>query len=635
MEINVSKAIKYFYPNPALEQVYLEAVANALDAGATAIKIEIAIESFDKPESFNIDISDNGEGFTDTNFDRFSKLMEVEQDDHKGLGRLVYLYYFHRVRVTSVYSDYNKRVFTFAPNWSGQCKTLSRDDKESGTKLEFRNFIGKRIKSYDYLRPESIKQSIIKHFLPRLCSIKQARGSLRIDISLTAKESNPAYEFISDLRTLHLSDVPDLKCRKFGAIQFDLFQDFEVCFDIKKQAGSKTTVVTALCVDERMHTYELLSGDALPSGLQAVFLFKSDYFKGRVDASRQNIVLPEGVNQREFKQVLRHQVALLLNEFVPEVPEQNAQQQKELETRYPHLAGYFESEDVGLIRRGDLLEEAQRKYFDSQKQILECDYLDDQNYEKAMEVSSRLLAEYILYRSKIIQKLKDISSSSSEADIHNLIAPQYEKFQRGDFIRDVYRNNAWLLDDRYMSYSTILSEKRMEEVVKEITLSSDIEESGGRPDITLIFSAKPQEGNKVDVVVVELKKQTDDEAHNMYAINQLMQRAEKLAKHEGSIQRIWYYAIVQISDTLAGRLQQMNWTPLFSHGKVFYQEYKTRNASGDVIPTPTYVVSFDAIVSDAEIRNSTFLNILKEGILRHTTVQDVDVEHVEAVADLK
>ena len=94
----------------------------------------------------------------------------------------------------------------------------------------------------------------------------------------------------------------------------------------------------------------------------------------------------------------------------------------------------------------------------------------------------------------------------------------------------IYRNNAWLLDDKFMSFHTILSEARMDKVIEAITLKDDAAADDGRPDISMIFSADPEAATAVDVVVVEIKKKTDDEKENQYAINQLLDRAVKLAE---------------------------------------------------------------------------------------------------------
>lgn len=46
MKINLKKAVSTFYPSPSYELIYFEAIANAIDAGATEINISINIDSY-------------------------------------------------------------------------------------------------------------------------------------------------------------------------------------------------------------------------------------------------------------------------------------------------------------------------------------------------------------------------------------------------------------------------------------------------------------------------------------------------------------------------------------------------------------------------------------------------------------
>jgi len=143
----------------------------------------------------------------------------------------------------------------------------------------------------------------------------------------------------------------------------------------------------------------------------------------------------------------------------------------------------------------------------------------------------------------------------------------------------------------------------------------------GRPDVTMIFSGDPAAATAVDVVVVELKKITDEEKDNQFVINQLLARARKLAAHCPYVQCIWYYAVIHINDEMEQSLLQQKFVPLFSKGRVFYNEFATRRPDGTTAPTPTFVLSFDAIVADAECRNHTFLEILRDGIKRRVEKQ--------------
>jgi hypothetical protein len=56
MDIETSSAIKLLFPNPSLALVYYEAIANALDAGATEIDIEISIQAFTASETLKVKI---------------------------------------------------------------------------------------------------------------------------------------------------------------------------------------------------------------------------------------------------------------------------------------------------------------------------------------------------------------------------------------------------------------------------------------------------------------------------------------------------------------------------------------------------------------------------------------------------
>jgi anti-sigma regulatory factor (Ser/Thr protein kinase) len=111
-----------------------------LDAGADEISIQIKIDSFDKPDTLKLIIKDNGKGFIDRNFKKFSKLLEVDNNDHKGLGRLVYLVYFDKVEVESYYEGRKKRIFTFDSSFNGKSK-VGNEERISGSSLYFDGYL--------------------------------------------------------------------------------------------------------------------------------------------------------------------------------------------------------------------------------------------------------------------------------------------------------------------------------------------------------------------------------------------------------------------------------------------------------------------------------------------------------------
>lgn len=620
MDIETAGAIRLFFPNPSLTLVYFEALANALDAGATEVSIDIDVQAFDKPNTLKIAVSDNGDGFTDENFERFRKLLRPRDKFHKGIGRLVFLNYFSRVEVTST-RDKWRRSFIFKDGFDGNAPLENlQDEQPAQTTLAFNGFAKDRIKSYDDLKPDALKPLLIEQFLPTLDARKRDGTVFNISIKLKTIESNAQKEFFPHETLITADDLPSMTKITIQDDSLDAFSTIDMYYHVEPVSG-KGSLLVAFSIDGRTIPVNLIPTSSFPPGHMGVFLFESEMFHSNADSSRQKLILPEGLQEASLYRVLRREVGKVLAEKIPKITEKNEEVKGKFEEQFPHLLGYFENDTVGLIDRDDALDIAQQKFFRAQKQVLQCETLTEAAYEKSLELSSRTLTEYILYRDKIIGRMKEMTADNAESEIHNLIVPRFKEFSKEAMPSEVYQNNAWLLDDKFMVFRTILSEQRMDTVVNAIRLDEECEKDAGRPDIAMIFSADPKDTSAVDVVVIEIKKKTDDEKENQYAINQLLDRAVKLASHCPNIQRIWYYAVIQISDTMGTRLRQQNWAPLFSMGKLYYQEFRTERPDGTVVPTPTFVVSFDAIVADAESRNHTFLEILRNGMREYAAQQ--------------
>jgi hypothetical protein len=344
---------------------------------------------------------------------------------------------------------------------------------------------------------------------------------------------------------------------------------------------------------------------------------RSSIFNGQVDPSRQSLTIKEDL-LKGVKKIFRSKIADLIQREIPIFKEKNEKTRESLQKSYPHLLGYFEESEIGIISRSKSLDDAQQKFLRDQKQILEAEYLDDKKYDKALELSSRSLAEYILYREKIINKLEAIADKDSEETIHNLVLPKRSILKGAKSLTSIYNNNLWLLDNKYMTYSTAMSERTMQEVIEEITQGSTSEKDQNRPDIAIIFSDNPEDVNcKVDVVIVELKKRGIKLAKTEEVVSQLKQRAVKLLNYyPNRIQRIWFYGIVEFNDDFKLSLKNEHYTPLFSKDTLFYKEneWYLSLESDEAYKVGTYILSIDAFIKDAKAHNAIFLNILKENL---------------------
>jgi len=209
MKIATNNASKLFFPNTSLEFVYFEAIANSIDASAKNITINIEISSFTEVESLKITITDDGEGFNDRNFEKFNKVLAVYDDKHKGIGRLVYLNYFQNIYIESKYGK-KYRKFVFNDSFDGECKTTDLHKNEYETKLIFTNYVKDKVKKYDYLIAETVRNSIYEHFLPKFYQMKLDKKELIIKISLKTYTPNPEYDFINGDAQIDISKLPEI-----------------------------------------------------------------------------------------------------------------------------------------------------------------------------------------------------------------------------------------------------------------------------------------------------------------------------------------------------------------------------------------------------------------------------------------
>ena len=607
MQVKLSQAIKMFFGNSSLEMVFFEAIANALDAGANEITISIAAKALNQPSTLEIEISDNGQGFTDERYKKFSKLFDVEESSHKGLGRLVYLCYFDDVRVISYYDKTKQREFDFNEGFKEEdCKLTTTPETESRTTFKMSGYTLQRIAKNEYISAEYLKQRILQEFYSRLFHLKD-KGQKAI---ITIKTDIDSYknEFVLDN-----SDIPKFETVKLES-SINLIDTFHLHYSIKEVEQDKSSLIAAVSVDNRTVKVDIVAEENIPLGYEMVFLLFSDYFNGKVDAARQNLTISKA-ELKDIQTIFRKKVASIIEEKIPKLKKRNQDTKNSLVNKYPHLSGYFDSENIGYITRNDILKSAQDEFFKAQKELLEANSLTDEQFDKALEISSRALTEYILFRQLTIDKLKKSTNGNSEAELHKLFATTRKegKFEKSNFINDLYKNNSWLLDDKYMTYETVLSDREFGELIAFIT-KGESERNDDRIDIALVFSNNPNDKKPFDIVIVELKKRGISLEENMKVVTQLEKRARKLMQYyDNQIQRIWYYGIIEFNKDV--ELQLMGeYKELYSSGKMYYRETKVAVEKGTgtiMLPIGVFIWDLDAVVDDAHSRNAAFLNLIK------------------------
>ncbi|MDO9257433.1 MAG: ATP-binding protein [Bacteroidales bacterium] len=605
MRVKLNKAVKMFFANSSLEMVYFEAIANALDAGAKKIDINISARDYSQPESLTVSIEDDGAGLTDDRFAKFSNLFDVDESSHKGLGRLVFLCYFENISVLSFFNRFNQRTVQFSEGFDGESVvTVHPTERSSGTKFSMNGYTLTKLAQYSFVQPKHLKNRILTEFYSRLYKLKQEGLHIEINISSTINGASAA-------ETLTTDEMPVMQMIPL-VNSLELFETMELHYLIQDAPMEISSVITAISVDNRTYKIDIIAPENLPVGHKMVFLLYSDSFNGRVDVSRQNLTLTD-VELLIVKKSFRDSIAQIIDEKLPRISQQNQERKQRLVNQFPHLNGYFDVDNIGFASQSDVLKKAQERFFKAQRDILGATHLSEEQYKETLELSSRALTEYILFRQIIIKKLQAIDKHDLEAEIHKLIIPMREQFSGSKLMDDLYLSNVWVLDDKYMTYDTVLSDEEMTTVIDVITEGEETVIDSDRPDIALIFSGNPNAGRKVDVVIVELKRKGLTNENNSIVEIQLENRARRLMNYYNqNIQQVWFYGIVEFNDEYQLHLES-EYHQLYSNGKVYY---KTKEVVLQInprvaVPVGMYIMDFDAVVNDADARNSTFLNIIK------------------------
>lgn len=615
MLVDTPSAVKRFFSNTSFEWVYFEAIANAIDANAKTITVNIQIDELSVPGSLTLEIIDDGCGFNNKRFEKFTHLLRTEAENRKGLGRLVYLNYFKQVEVTSVF-DKIKREFIFDANFNGRkTDTQLSEAVKSYTSLKFSGYNRIKVAKQQYLLPSHLVEITRRQFYPAFLTANTKKEPLTIQFNLKhgTGASFAGEELLSV--TLTSNEFPATKEIPIEIPGFDNLFPFKLRYSIQATKG-KSLVHTFVVVDERTIELDIVSKTRLPSEYCIVFLLEGQALQGKTDNSRISLDITPG-QLKSIKNAYLKGVRSIFEKEFPTIKQENERRIKDTEEKYPHLKGYFTKDEVGLLDKNKYLESAEKRFFQDQRSVFEAQDMTDENFEKSIIQSSRILTQYILYRTKIIDKLRSIKKTDTEYTIHDLLVPRKKIFQSENRVSDVFANNAWVIDDKFMNYRTILSDLELKQIYPELGVNSESNENG-RPDITVICSSPFEAEGKVDVVIVELKKFGAGENKNTEAASQLRQRARKLLEYQPSkIQRIWFYAIVDFDKDFIKYLKETRHVNLYSNGSVYYQEYSILIDVDDKEEeriAQVFIMDYRALIEDASARNSCFLEILKTGL---------------------
>lgn len=656
-------------PLPATEANSLmplyEAVSNSLHAVEDrlgnrahldgAVEVMVLREERDGEQSpvIGFCITDNGIGLDEANYRSFLRpdSRHKQRRGGKGVGRLGWLKVFEDIRVDSTWADEAVTVSrSFDFRLAEQDQVAERPGRPEapvcpGTVVTFQGFRD-GFRGRSPVRPETLKQRLISHFLPMVVS---PQG---IPIRVTdGQEVVSLSDFYRGM--IRASAEEDVKFEIDGQEHAFKVQHLRVSKAMKPEKGHNRLF---LCANGR--TVEQYGID---NSLGLGLLRSDDVYAGCVSGE----ILDRHVNSertgftldadflKELRQRLVGCVARFLSEYVDEVLAAKRGTARSLLREYPQflflnedMDGFVQGLQASAQNKEEVFVAMARQRFRRNRDVATLEKQiarkGEENIAEIVERYQRMvttdqkgvLAEYVLRRRAVLDLLErlreyaddDTSKHHREDALHRLICPM-----RTDSAKVSYENhNLWLLDDRLAFFAYFNSDSEMRSYTD---LGSE-----DRPDLAFFYDTVSawvdQQTRPNTAVLVEFKRpMRDDYNGNDNPVRQLtryvkqLREANNLKDHKGGQRPVALanasyqcYVVADLTATLMREIEMLSLhTTPDGEGRFGYVGAPGQQFYLEIVP-------YAKLLADARERNSIFFKKLGIIDLDPSTIPDTVVE---------
>lgn len=616
LAVNIKNLLRRFDKTTFFQPLY-EAIINSLDANATDIKITtLKIKDKDNEIINGFEVDDNGDGFTQENIDSFCELYDEKPEKGKlGSGRFMSLVVF---KTLSVESYLKEKTVKINLNANSKCFNIEEDNtknKEKHTKITFKN-VNDNFKQeiYDL---NLIKLNIENYLLPRLSYMvsKNIKFCICID----------------DLIKIDRESVYELNIKKFE-IPFDneKKEKFELLYRISKNIPNNSCYYVAHNRKVKDFTTDAKLNNNLPDDNKAILILASSYFDKNVSDDRNSFKIDMNNTSEKTpislstinKELVKNYKEIILNKF-PDIIEEDKKIIDECIKERPYLTKYIKKDTSFLKNKNKIFDNAEKELENEKKvsirnfeKILENKIGKKEEFERIWgqveDISVRELGKYIVYRQQIIDYLTKLNSDNEKIEefLHNLLIKKHTVVSDTDDI--LLKQNLWLLDDKFMSFSKCYSDKTFNQIkhIMENERISKRNNGSDKPDILSVYLSGNEEDPNIDCLIVELKGigTSDDEKNK--SITELPNNVRTLRDNFNNIRNVYSVIITNIDENFRKTLDTQEFTPCLENNsntdvEYYYRYYKN-------IQAHTYAISTDIIANNAYLRNKIFMDILME-----------------------
>lgn len=603
------------------------------------------------------EITDNGVGFNDKNYESFDIYGSTHKSQKgcKGVGRITWLKAFSKVEVESTYEKdgkYYDRDFSFSiANERELQKEQESSKTQTGTKVTLDSFITKYKKQCPKLL-ETLARDIMNHcfayFVLSSCpviNISDDDNSICINnlFNESIKGQISTQPFTVKGREFQIINAKNfapsstIHMLHFCAHQREVYGD-KLSKIIKNLTGKLTNE------DGEEFVYAgYIIGEVLDESLNSERT-NFDTLQEELEVNEQQVEIDglDNVTEISKKDIVDAVIPIIEEYLKTDIDKYSAKTTERIQNyvktnpRYRSLLKHYE-DGIGripFIQEDDKLElelfkqeQAYRLLLKKdQKKFLEEDINSIKDYseytqkcteymEKISDAGKDDLADYIMHRkvmldilSKNLEYVDDEKKRYAlEKQIHKIIFPMQATSDEIDY----EKHNLWIIDEKLAYHYYLASDKPIE--------SYDIVESdcGEEPDIAIFEPAFALTGDSKDtdvnnITIIEFKRpdRTDKDC-----IDQVMEYVDKIRKGkakdskgrtvaENTYQSVRFtcYVLCDVSADMADflRLRGYRKTP---DGKSFYFYNDDFNTYIEVVP-------YNKIVQDSKMRNKMLFDKL-------------------------
>jgi hypothetical protein len=605
-KINLRKFIAEHYKGGvSARDVIREALTNSIHAGGKSIAVDLhfserqqeisGVGADERRVLEQIIITDDGEGFTAENLNFFDEICTSHKDSigGKGVGRLAFLKYANTVVIRSQLA--NELIeFTYTPDF----------------------------------KPEDVKKSFVSGSSTTCVTLRELKESINTQV---AKLVN---SICDDLRLLlfmkhqtghsikltftHNSRQPfdDLYVFSGDGIKSELDRAFDVngvefkCYGFRDEPPKKG-IVAMLCADE-LCIEEYLISRRFDICRHLIFV-TSEYFNRRSNMERQKLELPRTdddvdmvspISREKLMPRIHAECMAMIDETAKgDIEQFKNDNVKKLKKYYPFIKLDSLGGNAALLDAEEVVKTYRAQQAKSEDQLVDAlETGKPVSWDDVSHLASEDLARFIVHRALVIDSLANMPPDSAEIAIHNAILPK--KSDGGD----IRENNIWLVDDKFLSYSSIYSDVALTTIIQDVGKSVESKQQR-KPDVAAFFS-RDSENHPNKLVIIEFKKPGADIFDNNKALIQCRLYASELSERIPTVREVFAFSIVEIDDEFYRDMKQTGFKDVFSlTDRVVYNDFLIGSKSD--IPLHLYVMPASALIKDAKARNRVFEEVLQ------------------------